>query len=78
MRPSTPKRPCLQVSGGGREHYVAVPHQWAAEIRTYLQRNGLFPGHPQPFDGDTFSIALPPKADARLVQTLLDRWQEAA
>jgi hypothetical protein len=70
--------PRLKVFGQGRDHYIPVPHQWAADLRAYLITKGIFARPPQPFDGDTFSIALPPKTDAELVQAFLDRWGKAA
>jgi len=78
MSSPSPGRPTLRVFGQKKDHYIPVPHQWAVDLRTYLQRNGVFTGHAQPFDGDTFSLALPRTADAELVQSLLDRWRGVA
>jgi hypothetical protein len=71
-------KPSLRVFSQGKDHYIPVPHQWAAELRTYLRGKCILAGHAQPFDGDTFSIALPPKTDAELVQAFLDRWAKSA
>jgi hypothetical protein len=73
---STPK-PRLLLAIEGKRCFVKVPSGFALALVTYLRRGGLQVSPPSPSSDGMDNVEIGGKADAKLVQALLDKWVNA-
>lgn len=66
--------PKLTVVAIGQRCFIEVPSTLAAALSAYLRKHGISSDPPEPSSSGMDSIVLHRGADAKSVQSLLDRW----
>jgi hypothetical protein len=64
----------LTVVAIGQRFSIEVPSAFAAALSAYLRKHGISSDPPEPSSSGVDSIVLHRGADAKTVQSLLDRW----
>jgi hypothetical protein len=70
--------PTLTVVAIGQRCSVEVPSTRVAALSVYLRKHGISSDPPQPSSSGVDSILLHRGADAKTVQSLLDRWTNSS
>ncbi len=66
--------PMLTVVAIGQRCSIEVPSKFAAALSAYLRKHGISSDPPEPCSSGVDCIVLHRGADAKTVQSLLDRW----
>ena len=68
--------PTLAMVASGQRCFIEVPSTLAAALSAYLRKYGISSDPPEPSSSGVESIVLHRGADAKAVQSLVDRWTQ--